>query len=150
MRPRFTLIQEETALVILLRCLAMVPTALLLIALTPPARANRPSADTIAALPVSVILGVGAPLPFVEYEAENAVTHGRIVGPDRTFGTLAAEASGRRAVRITSSGRTSTGRSGNATADARERPAERRQAAFTRVPLESLAQHIEAISTAVD
>ena len=81
----------------------MVPTALLLIALTPPALANRPSADTIAALPVSVTLGVGAPLPFVEYEAENAVNHGRIVGPDRTFGTLAAEASGRRAVMLESS-----------------------------------------------
>jgi hypothetical protein len=41
---------------------------------------------------------VGAPLSFVEYEAENVVSRGRIVGPDRTFGTLAAEASGRRAV----------------------------------------------------
>jgi hypothetical protein len=38
----------------------------------------------------------------VEYEAENAVIHGRIVGPDRTFGTLAAEASGRRAVLLES------------------------------------------------
>ena len=34
----------------------------------------------------------------VKGEAENAVSHGRIVGPDRSFGTLAAEASGRRAV----------------------------------------------------
>jgi hypothetical protein len=84
--------------VILLRCLANVPTALLVIALTQPALANRPSADTIAALPPSVTSGVGAPLYFVEYEAENAVTHGHIVGPDRTFTTLAAEASGRRAV----------------------------------------------------
>ena len=87
---------------ILLRCLAMVPTALLLTALTRPALANRPSADTVAALPASVTSGVGAPLYFVEYEAENAVTHGRIVGPDRTFGTLAAEASGRRAVMLES------------------------------------------------
>lgn len=59
--------------------------------------------QTIAALPPSVTAGVGAPLPFVEYEAENAVSHGRIVGPDRAFGTLAAEASGRRAVMLESS-----------------------------------------------
>ncbi|HTD75372.1 MAG TPA: glycosyl hydrolase family 28-related protein [Steroidobacteraceae bacterium] len=83
---------------ILLRSPATAPTALLLIALAQPAFANRASTETIAALPSSVTSGVGAPLSFVEYEAENAVSHARIVGPDRTFGTLAAEASGRRAV----------------------------------------------------
>jgi hypothetical protein len=41
---------------------------------------------------------VGAPLEFLEYEAENGATNGRVVGPDRTFTTLASEASGRRAV----------------------------------------------------
>jgi Pectate lyase superfamily protein len=86
--------------VILLRSPAKAPTALLLLALAlaQPAFANRPSTETIAALPLSITSGVGAPLSFVEYEAENAVSHARIVGPDRTFGTLAAEASGRRAV----------------------------------------------------
>ena len=83
---------------ILLRSPAMAPTALLLLALAQPVLANRASTETIAALPSSVTAGVGAPLSFVEYEAENAVSHARIVGPDRTFGTLAAEASGRRAV----------------------------------------------------
>jgi hypothetical protein len=39
-------------------------------------------------------------VPFVEYEAENGATNGEIVGPDRSFGSLAAEASGRRAVRL--------------------------------------------------
>jgi hypothetical protein len=82
----------------LLRNPAKAPTALLLLALAQPAFANRASMETIAALPSSVTSGVGARLSFVEYEAENAVSHGRIVGPDRTFGTLAAEASGRRAV----------------------------------------------------
>jgi hypothetical protein len=90
--------------VILLRSPAKAPTALLLLALAlaQPAFANRPSTETIAALPLSITSGVGAPLSFVEYEAENAVSHARIVGPDRTFGTLAAEASGRRAVLLES------------------------------------------------
>ena len=87
---------------ILLRSPATAPTALLLIALAQPAFANRASTETVAALPSSVTSGVGAPLSFVEYEAENAVSHARIVGPDRTFGTLAAEASGRRAVLLES------------------------------------------------
>jgi hypothetical protein len=56
---------------------------------------TQPSAATIAALDPSV---TGAPLEYVEYEAENAATNGRIVGPDRNFTTLASEASGRRAV----------------------------------------------------
>ena len=46
----------------------------------------------------------GAPLEFVEYEAENGATNGRIVGPDRTFATLASEASGRRAVLLEGQG----------------------------------------------
>jgi hypothetical protein len=42
----------------------------------------------------------GATVPFVEYQAETAVTDGTVLGPSRTFGTLAAEASGRKAVRL--------------------------------------------------
>ncbi len=52
----------------------------------------------MVALDPGVIAGVGAPLEFVEYEAENGATNGRFVGPDRTFATLSSEASGRRAV----------------------------------------------------
>src|ERR1700676_4134775 len=59
---------------------------------------KQPSAATVVALDPSVTAGVGAALEFVEYEAENGATNGRIVGPDRTFTTLASEASGRRAV----------------------------------------------------
>jgi len=62
------------------------------------ASSQQPSAATVVALDPGVTAGVGAALEFVEYEAENAVTNGRIVGPDRTFATLASEASGRRAV----------------------------------------------------
>jgi hypothetical protein len=43
---------------------------------------------------------VGAALPYDEIEAENAVTTVTIIGPDRTFTTLAAEASGRKAVTL--------------------------------------------------
>jgi hypothetical protein len=62
------------------------------------ALSKQPSAATVVALGPSVTAGVGAQLDFVEYEAENGITNGRIVGPDRTFATLASEASGRRAV----------------------------------------------------
>jgi hypothetical protein len=68
------------------------------------ALSKQPSAATVVALDPSVTAGVGAPLDFVEYEAENGVTNGRIVGPDRTFTTLASEASGRRAVLLDGAG----------------------------------------------
>ncbi|HTA17722.1 MAG TPA: Secreted glycosyl hydrolase, partial [Polyangia bacterium] len=42
----------------------------------------------------------GATVPWIEYEAESASTNGVAVGPDRTFGTIASESSGRRAVRL--------------------------------------------------
>jgi Pectate lyase superfamily protein len=64
----------------------------------------QPSPATVVALDPAATAGVGAPLDFVEYEAENAATNGRIVGPDRTFATLASEASGRRAVLLEGQG----------------------------------------------
>ena len=63
-----------------------------------------PTPATVAALAPQATLGRGARVPFVEYEAENGRTNGQIIGPDRTFTTLAAEASGRRAVRLDSIG----------------------------------------------
>lgn len=42
----------------------------------------------------------GALLPFIEYEAEDGRTNGEVLGPDRTFGTFAAESSGRQSVRL--------------------------------------------------
>jgi hypothetical protein len=68
------------------------------------ALSGQPSAATVVALDPGVTAGVGAQREFVEYEAENGVTNGRIVGPDRTFGTLASEASGRRAVMLEGQG----------------------------------------------
>jgi hypothetical protein len=41
-----------------------------------------------------------AALPFREYEAEQLSTTGSLLGPDQRFGTIAAEASGRKAVRL--------------------------------------------------
>ncbi|WP_330263305.1 discoidin domain-containing protein [Streptomyces griseorubiginosus] len=43
----------------------------------------------------------GATLPFTSVEAESATTSGTRIGPDHTQGTLASEASGRQAVRLT-------------------------------------------------
>lgn len=42
----------------------------------------------------------GANLPFRSVEAESATTNGSTIGPDYTQGTLASEASGRRAVQL--------------------------------------------------
>ncbi|MFE9764055.1 discoidin domain-containing protein [Streptomyces sp. NPDC005808] len=46
-------------------------------------------------------VAAGATLPFTSVEAESATTTGTKVGPDYTQGTLASEASGRQAVRLT-------------------------------------------------
>jgi hypothetical protein len=46
----------------------------------------------------------GATTGYVEYEAEAATTNATTLGPDRTYLTVASEASGRRAVRLSSTG----------------------------------------------
>ncbi|GAB3254516.1 hypothetical protein GCM10027456_30610 [Kineosporia babensis] len=46
------------------------------------------------------IEGRGADVPFHEIEAEHAQTNGTVIGPDRKYGTLASEASGRQAVTL--------------------------------------------------
>jgi len=46
----------------------------------------------------------GATVPYWEYEAEDATTTGTLIGPSMTFGDPAAEASGRRAVKLTATG----------------------------------------------
>jgi hypothetical protein len=45
-------------------------------------------------------LVAGANVPFTEYEAENAKTNGAVLGPSRAYTAIAAEASGRTAVRL--------------------------------------------------
>ncbi|ORT57252.1 glycosyl hydrolase family 28-related protein [Streptomyces sp. CB03238] len=56
---------------------------------------------TRAALAPELVTGRGATVAFDEQEAENAVTDGTVIGPDRTPYTLPSEASGRSAVRLT-------------------------------------------------
>nr|BFE84433.1 glycosyl hydrolase family 28-related protein [Planobispora longispora] len=55
---------------------------------------------TRAALDPSLVAGRGADVRFAEQEAENAVTDGTVIGPDRSAYTLPAEASGRKAVKL--------------------------------------------------
>jgi hypothetical protein len=62
---------------------------------------------TIAAAPAgssALAAGRGASVPFVEQEAETAATNGSVIGPDRAAGTLAGEASGRKAVTLSGQG----------------------------------------------
>ncbi|GFZ32247.1 hypothetical protein CSC2_27730 [Clostridium zeae] len=47
----------------------------------------------------------GAQIPWIEYEAENGVTNGTVVGPNRNVGDLAGEASGRKAVKLVGQGK---------------------------------------------
>jgi hypothetical protein len=56
---------------------------------------------TRAALAPSLVAGRGASVDFAEQEAENVPTNGTIIGPDRSAYTLPAEASGRKAVKLT-------------------------------------------------
>ena len=46
----------------------------------------------------------GAAVPWIAYEAEAGATNGDILPPDRTFGTIAAESSGRTAVQLDETG----------------------------------------------
>jgi len=49
--------------------------------------------------------GVGASLPYVELQAENAATNGTIIGPSAAYNTLPAEASYRKAVTLQGTGK---------------------------------------------
>ncbi|MGW2219431.1 glycosyl hydrolase family 28-related protein [Nonomuraea sp. NPDC001684] len=74
-----------------------------LASLAVPAQAVAAHAPVVtrAALDPALVAGRGARVGFAEQEAENASTDGTVIGPDRTAYTLPAEASGRRAVRLT-------------------------------------------------
>ena len=63
-----------------------------------------PSRVTVAALPPSHVGSRGAAVSFVEHEAESGVTTGQVIGPDRRFGALPSEASGRKAVLLQHTG----------------------------------------------
>jgi hypothetical protein len=57
-------------------------------------------AFTRAALDPALVGGRGATVNFAEQEAENAVSTGTVIGPDRTAYALPSEASGRSAVKL--------------------------------------------------
>ncbi|MFE1312920.1 discoidin domain-containing protein [Streptomyces sp. NPDC058755] len=71
---------------------------------------RMPAIGAVVALAAGMLVAVaptahaasGATLPFTSVEAESASTTGTKTGPDYTQGTLASEASGRQAVRLTS------------------------------------------------
>jgi hypothetical protein len=60
---------------------------------------------TRAGLAPALTAGRGAQLGMTEVEAETAATNGAVIGPDRTPYTLASEASGRSAVKLTGAGK---------------------------------------------
>ncbi|MEV8047525.1 discoidin domain-containing protein [Streptomyces griseoluteus] len=72
---------------------------LVAVALAPEAHA----AGVPAPSPVG-ISGRGAAVPFKEQEAEYAATNGTLIGPDRLYGHLPSEASGRQAVTLDAPG----------------------------------------------
>jgi len=61
----------------------------------------------LAAEPASAAArgGVGATLPYVETQAENAATNGTVIGPSADYNTLPAEASYRKAVTLQGTGK---------------------------------------------
>ncbi|MBB4905467.1 carbohydrate-binding protein [Actinophytocola algeriensis] len=69
-----------------------------------PGRGGTASVDRIALSGGKALAARGATVPYTEYEAENAATNGSVFGPDRTFRTVPAEASGRRGVRLQNTG----------------------------------------------
>ena len=68
----------------------------------PPASASWPAPAQAFAAATG---GVGATLPYVEVQAENAATNGTVIGPSADYGTLADEASYRKAVTLQGSGK---------------------------------------------
>jgi len=73
--------------------------------LTATQRSAGPAAGTSRAVRSGQARGpVGARVPFVEAQAEDARTNGRVIGPDWAYGTLAAEAVGRKAVELHAAG----------------------------------------------
>ncbi len=72
-----------------------------------PAAASAKPPDPVRAAPLESGpgAGAGAAVPFVEQQAEDARTNGTVLGPDRAYGTLAAESMGRRSVRLQGRGK---------------------------------------------
>jgi hypothetical protein len=63
------------------------------------------TAQTATAATAAATGGVGATLPYVEVQAENAATNGTVIGPSADYNTLPAEASYRKAVTLQGNGK---------------------------------------------
>ncbi|GAA3192695.1 CBM35 domain-containing protein [Dactylosporangium siamense] len=61
--------------------------------------------DNVAVAGATALAARGATVPYTEYEAESGSTNGVTIGPDRAYLSVAAEASGRRAVRLDNAGK---------------------------------------------
>ncbi|MFC4033225.1 mycodextranase, partial [Streptomyces polygonati] len=75
-------------------------------AVTAVSMAGAPTASA-AGVPAPSPIGIsgrGANVPFTEQEAEYAATNGTLIGPDRLYGHLPSEASGRQAVTLSGVG----------------------------------------------
>lgn len=65
---------------------------------------STPTAVVVVPAPSNPPDSRGAAVPWVEYEAEAGKTNAEILAPDRTFGTIASESSGRSAVKLVKTG----------------------------------------------
>ncbi len=83
---------------------AVLATVLPLVGAAAPAYAQAGTPPYWSLSPFAVPSGVGASVPFTEYEAVNATNTGTVIGPDFTQGDLATEAVDRRAVQLTAQG----------------------------------------------
>ncbi|WP_081973655.1 glycosyl hydrolase family 28-related protein [Kitasatospora phosalacinea] len=84
-----------------LTTLALGATGLLAVAFVNAGAAHAAAVPTLSPLAVP---NRGASVPFIEQEAEYAATNGSVVGPDRQYGHLVSEASGRQAVTLNAVG----------------------------------------------
>ncbi|MDC0712271.1 CARDB domain-containing protein [Stigmatella sp. ncwal1] len=74
------------------------------VATADPANAINEAVESNNTLSTSQYVGRGANVPWIEYEAENGRTNGTVQGPGRQLGTIAGEASGRKAVVLDATG----------------------------------------------
>ncbi|MFD7715754.1 discoidin domain-containing protein [Streptomyces sp. NPDC059814] len=93
--PRRTLLRRSISASLSLALAAFGTAAAVVLSSAPAAQAAGVPAPSPVAVP-----GRGATVPFKEQEAEYAATNGTLIGPNRLYGTLPSEASGRQAVTL--------------------------------------------------
>ncbi|MFJ3527093.1 discoidin domain-containing protein [Streptomyces sp. NPDC090132] len=93
--PRRQLLRRSISASLSLALAAVGTAAAVVLSSAPAAQAAGVPAPSPVAVP-----GRGATVPFKEQEAEYAATNGTLIGPNRLYGTLPSEASGRQAVTL--------------------------------------------------